>query len=152
MSGHGGDGRSMSGRSTSGRGTSASSSRTSAPSPSSGNSTFPAATTTCREAYRTGRARANASRRAARVPAGDSNATGSLPVVSSSAGFGWVRAQRAACPSSSPAASNTTATDDSPYGSSAFSSTPSTAAASAPSTYRRANRSQPARPVSTSSR
>ncbi|NVI92032.1 hypothetical protein [Actinomadura sp. BRA 177] len=50
ISGHGGDGGSMSGSRTSGRGTRSSSTFTSAPSPSSGNSTRAVAAATCREA------------------------------------------------------------------------------------------------------
>lgn len=160
-SGQGTDGRSTSGSATFGHGTSASSSFTRTPNPRSGNSTLPTAAATWREAYSSGCARANASRLAARVPAGGSNATGSLtaavsPEVLSSApsasspASGTRSTQRAACPVTRPMASNAATTSSSPKGSVTFGN-PVASASRSPSAYRRAVWSQPARSVSTSS-
>ncbi|MEU8804593.1 hypothetical protein [Spirillospora sp. NPDC048819] len=114
MPGQGIDGASTSGSRTCGHGTILMSTFSRAVTPSSGNTTLPAAATTCREAYRTGRVRASSSRLAARVPSAGTNAALSrahaLPPFPPSsphsppppAGAGAASSQRAACPSTRP--------------------------------------------------
>ncbi|MGP4028168.1 hypothetical protein [Actinomadura sp. 3N407] len=109
MSGQGSDGGSTSGSSTSGHGIILMRTFSRAVTPSSGNTTLPAAATTCREAYRTGRLRASSSRLAARVPSAGVNAIFSGRSSSPSPGFsplsaglGGASSQRAACPSMRP--------------------------------------------------